>query len=195
MIQDNNHVQIFYSFLDDTTLDIDLKDLTDYCYFVKDNDTGNKLSNVGGWQSSNLDPIVPELRPLVSCILERAEKLISLYNLPNTFKIDPIWININKKHDYNMIHEHPRSLFAGVFYVKAPKDSGDLVFINPNPTVQHYINQSTLDEHNPFNSCAWGITPTENTLMMFPAWLPHHTLPNLSNEDRISIAFNITASN
>jgi len=192
MIQDNNHLQLFYSFLDNTILDIDVKDLTDYCYFVKDNNKGNVISNIGGWQSSNLDPTIPELRSLVSCILERAEKLILEYDLPKTFRINPIWININKKHDYNMMHEHPRSLISGVFYVKTPEDCGDILFTNPNTSIQHYIDQSKLEKNNPFNSYSWAITPTENTLIMFPSWLPHHTLPNLSDEDRISIAFNIS---
>lgn len=192
MIQDNNHVKLFYSFLDETTLDINVNDLADYCYFVKNNDGGKVLSNVGGWQSSNLDVTIPELRPLITCILERAESLILEYDLPRTFKIDPIWININEKYHYNMIHEHPRSLLAGVFYVKAPKDSGDLVFVNPITTMQHYIDQTRIEKYNPFNSYSWAIEPADNTLVMFPSWVPHFTLPNSSNEDRISIAFNIS---
>ena len=39
-----------------------------------------------------------------------------------------IWANINNKEDYNISHTHPYSHYSGVYYVKVPKNSGNLYF-------------------------------------------------------------------
>jgi uncharacterized protein (TIGR02466 family) len=33
--------------------------------------------------------------------------------------------------------------------------------------------------------------PKVGELLLFPSWLPHFVLPNTSNEERISVSFNI----
>ena len=39
-----------------------------------------------------------------------------------------MWANINPPGGYNMPHIHPNSHFSGVYYIKAPKDSGNISF-------------------------------------------------------------------
>ena len=48
--------------------------------------------------------------------------------------------------------------------------------------------------NNEINSNTWGIEPKEDMLIMFPAHLPHRVNQNLSEKDRISIAYNLFAS-
>lgn len=190
------HIQhLFYSFFYKEVLDLDVNELAEWCYFVKENSFGKQVSNVGGWQSSSLDIKIPELSLLVSNIFEKSEKLILRYNFPKKMIIDPIWININGKKDFNMYHEHPRSSITGIFYVKVPKNSGELVLVNPVTQHQHYIDPTTISNFNEFNSYSWAVEPLENKIVFFPSWVPHYTAPNLSESDRISIAFNIYCSN
>lgn len=186
-----DHKVLFHSFSDEQKLNLDIDLLKDFSYFVKDNDQGRVISNYGGWQSNNLDITIPELSSLVSSIFHNTERLILKYNLPRRYRIDPLWININGKRDFNQYHEHPKSTFAGVFYIHAPENCGDLVLINPVTTHQHYIDPKTIEQFNEFNSYSWKVKPESNKLVMFPAWVPHFTFPNESNDDRISIAFNI----
>lgn len=186
-----DHRLLFYSFVDEQELNLNLVDLESFVYYVQQNDKGRKISNIGGWQSSTLDPTIPELQPLVTEILQNSERLINKYDLPKTMKIDPIWMNINGKKDFNQFHEHPKSMLSGIFYVKATEDSGHLALINPVTTHQHYIDPSTIDTFNEFNSFSWTVEPKPNKLIMFPAWVPHFVFPNQTEEDRISIAFNI----
>ena len=35
------------------------------------------------------------------------------------------------------------------------------------------------------------VDPVDNQLIIFPAWIQHMVEPNMSEEDRVSIAFNI----
>jgi uncharacterized protein (TIGR02466 family) len=49
----------------------------------------------------------------------------------------------------------------------------------------------TVKKFNSVNSGYWYAEPKEGDLIMFPSWLRHYVEPSKSNEDRISIAFNL----
>lgn len=119
-------------------------------------------------------------------------------NLP-TVKDKPIksfdiicWVNINGNGSHNVRHHHdPYSgtFLSGVFYIKTPKNSGDIVFYDPRPHIgsahdTRYFSQ--LDHCNTY--C---VKPSPNMMLMFPAWLEHSVETNNSNETRISLSFNI----
>ena len=87
--------------------------------------------------------------------------------------------------------KHPFSKLSGVFYVKIPKNSGDLIFVNETE-IPCFIDHNNITEFNNYNSFKWSIKPEENVLYLFPSWLGHYVNPNLSKEKRISISFNLT---
>ena len=47
-------------------------------------------------------------------------------------------------------------------------------------------------DHNQYNSELWWWLPSEEgRLYIFPSWIKHLVEPNMSDEERISISFNI----
>lgn len=112
---------------------------------------------------------------------------------PNFF-IPELWINISPPGAYQEIHHHilspttgfsPYPLFSGVFYIDVKENSGDLVL--KSPTSQNLNNIPLTPKHkNKFN-----ITPKNQNLILFPSFLEHLVSQNKSNQDRISISFNI----
>ena len=42
-----------------------------------------------------------------------------------------MWANINPPGGMNRAHQHPNSLWSGVYYIKAPKNSGHLKIDDP----------------------------------------------------------------
>ena len=42
-----------------------------------------------------------------------------------------MWSNINPPGGMNRAHQHPNSLWSGVYYIKAPKNSGHLKIDDP----------------------------------------------------------------
>jgi len=103
------------------------------------------------------------------------------------------WININGKGAFNVRHDHPQSHFSGVYYVQCPKDSGEIIFENPHGFTafdelscykEEFVNNMT--QHK-----AISIKPTEGLLLIFPAHLQHSVAVNESDEERISIGFNV----
>ena len=83
-------------------------------------------------------------------------------------------------------HYHPNSFFSGVYY---PQDItySSIRFKNPhNPTLF-----PRFSCHNLYNSTSIEYQPQQGDVILFPSELEHDTLPNCSDEMRISIAFNI----
>lgn len=55
-----------------------------------------------------------------------------------------------------------------------------------------WMPDNSITKFNYHNSTLWGFRPEDNYLFLFPAWLKHSVTPNLSQEERISISFNIS---
>ena len=83
------------------------------------------------------------------------------------------------------------SLLRIIANLLKPK-SGDLIFHHPSDFSMTYTwDDSVISNFKEHNSGAWILPPVENQLVMFPSWLQHSVEDNLSDEERISIAFNL----
>lgn len=180
-----------------TILNVDNELLERYCMQLKDETPGRKLSNIGGWQSDNFhDPVPQPLEELFAIIGDHVNQFaIQIRLLPSVFQ--NAWININGYKDYNALHTHPHSTFSGVYYVKAnPEMSGKLTFRHPDSEMLmgYGWQQDIITEHNKYNSGLYSFDVYPGLLYLFPSWLRHEVLPNLSEtENRISISFNYKA--
>jgi uncharacterized protein (TIGR02466 family) len=164
-----------------------------YSYKLKKKYLGKQISNVGGWQSNDLQGVHKPLNELFEDIEHYGNEYGKLLGLKLPLKIDNIWININEYKDFNLEHFHGNSLISGVYYVKVQKKSGNIVFSNPSIDImQQDWNKYTINEHNTNNSPKWVMPSKTNTLYLFPNYLKHFVQPNFSNSDRISISFNLT---
>lgn len=183
-------IPISYDFL----FNIDNKKLKEYAYLLKNISEGNKLSNKGGWQSKNLNFNENlEINKLITEIENRSLEILKKYDLNKNYKIfvQNIWININKKGDFNIPHLHPGSFFSGVFYVNCNENSGNIVFENPALTFEYFISNKEIEKNNNYNSGRMFHTPQNNKLVIFPGYLNHYVEPNQNDEERISISFNL----
>ena len=98
------------------------------------------------------------------------------------------WINVQKtKTQY--AHIHPYHQLSGVYYHTIKDNMGAIRFQNPNP----YMSFMQFPE-GPLSPNSLSLQPEEGTLIIFPSWLQHGTLRNISNEERISLSFNINIS-
>ena len=169
-------------------------DLKDYCYEVQSKDQGRKKTNVLGYQSNPLDLRDPILQPLINHIEFEAYRYArSFLTYDRPLKVESMWVNINHTNSYNKSHTHPQSYFSGVYYVSKPEDSGHITFTHPNTDLMGsywpFINDQK--EFTPLNSSEWSMYSKEGDCLIFPSFYRHHVDPNLSEEDRISISFNI----
>ena len=107
-------------------------------------------------------------------------------------KINNMWAIINTGGSTNSKHQHGNSTISGAYYVRAPKDCGDIVFYDPRPAPVFYYPKAVTS--NVLNAQVNGVTPKEGGLILFPSYVDHSVNENLSNEERIVISFNITVN-
>ena len=173
---------------------INTNQLEEYAYHLKDTDSGRTVTNYGGWQSKDLDQNNDILKPLVDEIYKHVVAMHELHSIKKELDpiIDNIWININSKGGFNRPHLHNDDLFSGVFYVKTPEHSGNIVFTHPAQQQQYHFTTTPqiVEEWTDTNSGMMYQYAQPGKIVMFPSWLLHYVEPNLSDQDRISIAFN-----
>jgi uncharacterized protein (TIGR02466 family) len=174
-------------------LNEDLNELLKYCLSVKQEQEqeGRRLSNSGGFQSKDINLNTPNINSLIEKINSNSNIFLkNVFLSIQNISVANLWININEYKDYNILHEHPNSVLSGVFYVKALENSGNIMFVNDS-NIRYYINDKSINSFNNYNSSVWSLPAVENNLYLFPSWLKHYVEPNLSNESRISISFNL----
>ena len=153
-------------------------------------DKGELKTNAGGWHSATdmnhkreYDPLTNELFAMQSEIYKK-EKLTMKPVLGN------MWANINYPGCFNRPHLHPNALFSGVYWIKAPEKSGNLMLYDPRPGVQMTMPSRKEGKLPPELWREVHYKPKAGTVVMFPAWLWHEVRPNQSNDIRISVSFN-----
>ena len=99
------------------------------------------------------------------------------------------FVNINPPNGYNIPHMHPDCILTGVYYFEAPNNSGNLVLKHPSQCKG--LDDYSYKYYNCFNSTLFNIQPSKGKLYIFPNYLEHYVEPNNSNENRVSMSFNI----
>ena len=100
-----------------------------------------------------------------------------------------MWAIINTGGSANLRHQHGNSTISGAYYVRAPINSGDIVFYDPRPAPVY--SHPNVTNPNILNAQVNGVSPKEGALVLFPSYLDHSVNENKSAEERIVISFNI----
>lgn len=107
------------------------------------------------------------------------------------------WPNINRIGDYHAPHNHAWSYLSGTYYVKVPEPPGGaaakgrassagISFYDPRTTVNMLAADGEALGRSEF-----AVRPSAGTMMMWDSSITHSVHPNLSEDTRISISFNI----
>jgi len=159
----------------------------------KKDGTGITKSNIKGWHSKDFSLETKEPQNFINLILPSIEQVMVDMNWEKQkqkIRISNMWAIINTGGSANTRHQHGNSTISGAYYVRAPKNSGDIVFYDPRPApVYTYPNALSP---NLLNAQINGISPNEGSLVLFPSYLDHSVNENLSNDERIVISFNLT---
>ncbi len=153
---------------------------------------GVDKSNIGGWQSTWRDPTDDILTTMIAETVSNYFNKNSIYN-DLVLRLHGWWMNINPTGASNNMHNHPGCDLAGVFWIKTPKDCGNINFHHPQNVSEFRSLMKYEPEFAERNSSYnhWWIKPTEGTLLIFPSHLYHWVDSNESNDDRISVSFNL----
>ena len=177
--------------------DIDNKKLLENVYKLKKIDPdGCQRSNCGGWHSSLFTITKKQDQDSIHLFTPLFEKL--QYILPIlpfeptivSFQKCVIWANINNKNSFNDRHNHPGCDLSGVYYVKILSgNAGSITFYDPRQALSysdHFIKTRYVGGERIARF------PIEGNMYLFPPSLEHSVMPNETEEDRISISFNLS---
>ena len=170
-------------------------DLINFVYEEREKDSkGLNFSNMGGWQSQ------PTYKDYNNILLSTVADTVRTYfnnnvlDMSKEIVFEGLWMNINKKGDYNATHDHPNCHMAGVFWINSPVGGGNFECQSPHsytsgPEMMVYT--SKFREKTNCYPDYW-FTPIEGNILIFPAHLNHKVTPHTFDEDRISASFNLS---
>lgn len=155
---------------------MNVTELQSWVQELKDNQNFHYGMDTGGWQGGASmwnHELMAEFRKVLT------NGINQIFN--RDFTILEMWGSIAKKGDYNKIHNHPAlnpmyydtPNWSGVFYLKTNVDGGELHI---------HSTQNITDTHS--------VKPNDGDIIIFNSHTYHSVTPNLSDTDRICIAFN-----
>ena len=164
------------------------QDMIDQIKTKQRDNTSMSFSNPGCFRINNPCTNISWLFDQINVLLHEA---INFYQLEdNVFDQFPIsskfdfswWANVNSPGSRNSLHTHKEDELSCVYYLQGT-NTGDLRFPNPANLLGDCCKTSPFTRDFLF-------APADGDLIVFPSWLPHEVEPNLSNRERINVAFN-----
>lgn len=159
----------------------------------------SNFKQLGGWHSHNnlhKEKSYKSLVDKIGALTSHMSKDLGYHN-DYELSIGTMWSIINPPGSANRAHVHPGCIWSGVYYVQAPKGSGEIEFIEPR--TEHLMNQPRYVPKQRRPKDCWTkvrFTPTPGRMLIFPAWLYHGVDPNTSEEEgdaanRVIVSFNL----
>ncbi len=155
---------------------------------------GVQRTNFGGWQSDDDLYKHREFGWLTQRIMALANQVAPQFSAKASFDDGILWANVNRRGDFNAMHTHPDAILSGCIYLKVDSaEQGAIQFLDAregSPT-SHWRCYTRLNDSTPLTEQAVTVAPREGDILFFPGWLRHWVTPNMTDQERVSVAFNI----
>ena len=184
-------------------LPIDNSKLIDHAHLLriknpeKRNPESYQEVNVLKWKSYDLSTTeiltVPELSKLVNLVILYANECFAELNPRDNAKLEfqDIWYNIYDVGADLESHVHPGNCISATYYVKAQDNCGDFVIGTADRSASYQYSPRFFKDRNKFTSVKQYFKAVTNSLLLIPSNAMHWVTTNRSNEERISISFNL----
>ena len=146
-----------------------------------------------GWQSAQDLHEHEAMRELVSCIQHCAAGVLRFLRIGTTeCEITGCWATVLARGASHKLHSHPNNFLSGVYYVRTGEGADTINFHDPRS--QAGVIRPPVVELTAENTDQVVVRVSDGTLLLFPSWLEHSVDANRSNDERISISFNLMFS-
>lgn len=146
-----------------------------------------------GWQS---DPTLherEELQELIACVRNVTKSILRFLRIGyDAFEITGCWATVLAKGATHKAHTHPNNFLSGVYYVRTQPGADTINFHDPRH--QAGVIRPPVVELTSGNTDQVVVKVSSGTLLLFPSYLEHSVDANTSEEERVSISFNIMFS-
>ena len=152
-----------------------------------------RLAPGQGWQSVQTLHEREELGDLVACVNRAAKGILRFLRIGyDAVEITGCWANVLAKGAAHKAHGHPNNFLSGVYYLRTHPGTDTLNFHDPRS--QAGVIRPPVVELTAENTDQVVVKVNNGTLLVFPSYLQHSVDTNTSEEERISISFNVMFS-
>ncbi len=144
----------------------------------------SKLYNTFGTHSIHSDEKFADINKFIFSEVTEFSKKIGYGHLG--VACSESWLNVYDKYDYQENHDHIGSNISAVYILQGSDKTGTINFKNPAPSKETYL----FNPENQYTFSTMCIKTQPGLLVIFDSNLIHSVSQNLSNEKRISLAYN-----
>lgn len=130
-----------------------------------------------------------DFKPLVDTVMavvkDISENVFDVKKNKYDVDVTSMWINVGTKYAEHAAHIHNNSWLSGIFVIRGGEDKPAVNFLRPSPLQI----LPTIEQYNAYNSNILHCPAEVGTLYLFPSYLYHYVLKNLSDEKRVTISF------
>ena len=184
---DVKYTPLFSSFIFSLKPHISTEDLKREAYEIREEYESIGVSNSGGYHSPRFhnDMGKPYLTELGMFLQDISTKFLQDNNYQLEAKVSDWWVNINPQYAYNVLHSHHAKSLIAIYYIEAIDSKSELILLRNDGST--YTNlYANLPQQLKFSvPCETGV------LYILPGHLQHYVTANPSDNERISVSFNI----
>ena len=146
--------------------------------------TTHFLSNRGNFVECLLEE--KSMKVLTEFILEHCKYYMQMMNVGDIYTpaIESSWLTLTKPGLHAHIHDHGLNQISGVYWFKTNGQDGNIFFRNALKALKANPIGSSIGNESQFQ-------PEQGRIVMWPGFLDHGVYENKTNEDRISLSFNL----
>lgn len=146
-----------------------------------------------GWQSVQSLHELDEFRDLVSSAHRVVPAILRFLRIGyDAYQITACWATVPARGAAHKMHEHPNNFLSAVYHVRTHPGADTINFHDPRN--QASIIRPPVVELTAENTDQVVVRVKDGTMLVFPAYLQHSIDASASEDERISISFNIMFS-
>jgi len=151
------------------------------------------LTHGQGWQSVQTLHTLAEFQDLVPPVRRAVAGILRFLRIGyDAFEITACWATVLAPGAEHRVHDHPNNFLSGAYYLRTHGGADTINFHDPRS--QAAIIRPPVVELTAENTEQVVVRVRDGTLLLFPSYLRHSVGVNESQEDRISVSFNIMFS-
>ena len=146
-----------------------------------------------GWQSFQSLHELDDFRDLMSCVHRVVPGILRFLRIGyDAYQITACWATVLARGAAHPMHQHPNNFLSGVYYVRTHPGADTINFHDPRN--QTGIIRPPVFELTAENTDQVVVRVKDGTMLIFPAYLQHSVDASASEDERVSISFNIMFS-
>jgi uncharacterized protein (TIGR02466 family) len=162
----------------------------------KDQYSPNHISTYNVQEAADAQASDRRLDNLSSYLIDAARKFLDYQNVDgSSYKLNPYYLfNRIGKYSGHAQHAHPESIVSGCIYLQTYEDSSPIIFRDPRPVDKYYYYKPIFNRMSDTYKLLpeYSVPVYTGLVLMWNSWLEHEIPICYSDNERITVAFNLS---